>query len=319
MLSVARALVGCPADLQTLLDMLVRLEEHESCWRPMAWSDLGVEVMWAPFCSAMRHLQQHHVLDADALAPVHRGFKALAAAVMVLQSNGLHAIHCLALRRTEHALPLQLLLLLGVPVDLMGFPAEGGRHGWDKGLREEVGACATALAMSFSTCLKWTEEDQKQRLPLVQGLVAAGASYKWVGEHGTILSMSAFLSNHQFLQTLLARPNALAEFSRKEVSAAFLMAAAHNMWLNGSLLLEAGAKHGNPAAAAKLVGWAVQNSNLKALRRLLAAGAQPNARMLGSNHMPLHEVVIKADVKGSNMVSRLDLCMQSTHQCAGVC
>jgi hypothetical protein len=257
----------------------------------------------------MQLLQQRHVLGINAVLVVFRRLGNMMATVNGLDIEGLHAIHYLALGQPVHALPLPLLLLLGVPVDVLGFVSKHPYHGWDKGLFEEVGPYATALAMSFHMCLKWTKQEQQQRLGVIKGLVAAGASYKAACQHGTtLLSMAAALNDSHFLQALLARRNALAEFSRKEVQAAFLMAASHNMWINGCLLLEAGAKSYSRAAAAKLVGWAVQKRKLDALKRLLAAGATPNARALGSDNMPLHELVLQADAKGSNMVSCWTLC-----------
>jgi hypothetical protein len=56
-------------------------------------------------------------------------------------------------------------------------------------------------------------------------------------------------------------------------------------------------------AAAKFLLRAIRASNVGVVRRLLATGVDPNVRPGSEYYHMLHEVVIKADVKGSDMVS----------------
>jgi hypothetical protein len=384
-LSAVHGLLRRPADLEKLLKMLEGMTKHAGYWK-----GCYPDFRWAPFCDAMRHLQQQHTLEAGSLVAAHLGIRAIEMACTQTSHEELHAIHHLALGSNSRALPLPLLRLLGVSMDEAApapAPAFGGAA-----VKADApeGAWTPALPMALVPLKKWTKEEQQQRLRVVRGLVAAGASYSWEGPAGvTVLDLAAELEEPAFLQALLARPNALQAFTPEQVSAALQTAVRHQRLSQGCLLLEAAAAaglrvpdggeaavfdgpqlttfkmqviafqqlrqhspltqqqlqrlrpppppaapaaaaagdgavgaaaasppvltHATAAAAARLVVWAVQSCNPGTLRRLLAAGADPNFDGACS---PLHELVLVADAKGSNMVGVHVTCMP---KCACPC
>jgi hypothetical protein len=305
-----RRLLRRPADVEQLLGLLSRLHADD-------WGRYFTQLQWAPFSMAMRHLQQQHTLQGGSLVNVRLGLKALLMAVMYSGSNQLHAIHSWALGRSSEALPLPLLLLLGVDVN-KPWQSSMYSHKEEK-LQDALGDQAPPLALALSRTVKWTTEVQQQRLEAVQALVAAGASYSWEGPDGaTVLSLAAQLRDPAFLQALLARPNALQAFTPEQVSAA-LVAAEYICERNGCLLMQAVADYRASAAASlaltpaataavtDLLAWCVEEGNVSTLQSLLAAGADPNAQpSVKSNNWPvLHEVVFAACKEDRTMVRSL--------------
>jgi hypothetical protein len=265
------SLLQSPADLDKLLRMLVALEKHAGSWEG-AWPP----ATWAPFSNAMRHLQQHHTLEAGSLLAVQLGFKALERATAHLDFRKLHAIHHLAQGDHKRSLPLPLLLLLGVSVDEAGLPNKAILGGDGEGVPAQDAGQGPALPMALGQSSQWTKEVQQQRLRVVRGLVAAGASYSWEGPDGaTVLSLAAEVQEPAFLRALLTRPNALQAFTPEQVSAALVAAASKDNWAQGCLLLEAAAgPQAPPSAAVNSECSVFQGPQLIALQQQIIAFKQ---------------------------------------------
>jgi hypothetical protein len=56
------------------------------------------------------------------------------------------------------------------------------------------------------------------------------------------------------------------------------------------------------AAAAKMLVFTIKQRDVDVLRRLLAAGVDPNVRPGSKSDMAIHEVVTQAEVKGTDLV-----------------
>jgi hypothetical protein len=242
-----------PASLQKLLQMLVGLgsadPDERQGFQELGWA--GYRPDLTPFSDAMRHLQQHHTLEAGSLVAVHWGLRDVVYWTMEYSQLGPHTIHCWALGQPVRTMPLPLMQLLGVPVDLPCFLIEGTCGAPLQKVCAAVGSSAPALALALTQTEKWTKKVQQQRLGVVKGLVAAGASYKWEGPAGaTVLSLAVELVQTDCLEVLLARPNPLREFTPEQVSAAVVAAARLNHDASGCMVLEAVAAASRSTSAA---------------------------------------------------------------------
>jgi hypothetical protein len=142
-----------------------------------------------------------------------------------------------------------------------------------KELQTAIGNPAPPLALALAQPQKWTKEVQKQRLGVVKALVAAGASYSWEGPAGaTVLSLAVENVQTDCLEALLARPNAMAEFTPEQVSAALVTAGKKSHYLSGCLVLEAVA-----AARSQAVVQPAASSGRQPSSPALGPGAKPAA------------------------------------------
>jgi hypothetical protein len=251
-LDAVRRLVQDPASVAKLLQMLVGLASADAGERVLfeGWNRRMLNL--TPFSDAMRHLQQQHTLEAGSLAAVQQGLRDVVYWTMEYASFGLHIIHYWALCQPVRTLPLQLLQLLGVPVDLPCLVDEATCREPLQKLVAAVGTSAPPLALALAQPVMWVGEVLAKQLGVVEALVAAGASYKWKGPAGaTVLSLAVELPAISGLQALLARPNALLAFTPKQVSAALVAAARVEHDVCGCMVLEALAAARLPEAGVK--------------------------------------------------------------------